>query len=174
MSAITENRWVRLLLVVFIVLVVQLSLVAELRVAGAIGDVMALFAVCAAVVAGPSTGAVAAFVIGIAFDLVLQGPFGLSALAYSLVAWWTARVYGGVLRPTWWLAMATAALGTAGVVVVYALVSGLVGEDWWLGGRLPVVIVVESMLNALLAPAALRILRWVFGNEDRRRLTAAS
>ena len=48
---------------------------------------MLLLAISAGIAAGPEWGALTGFIAGIAFDLVLQTPFGLSALSYCIVGY---------------------------------------------------------------------------------------
>src|SRR4029450_9677936 len=90
-------------LVVVVALVAQIAIVADLRVVGAVGDLMLLVTVAAALTGGPDRGATYGFVCGLAFDLVLDSPFGLSALTYAVVGYGVGVVCGGLFRPTgWW------------------------------------------------------------------------
>ena len=65
----------------------QLAVASRLEVFGVQGDLMLLVAVAAGLAAGPDRGATLGFAAGITFDLLLQSPFGLSALTYALVAY---------------------------------------------------------------------------------------
>ena len=78
------RAFVRLGLVIVVVLLLQLSLISEMHLFTATGDILLLLAISAGIAAGPEWGALTGFIAGIAFDLVLQTPFGLSALSYCM------------------------------------------------------------------------------------------
>ena len=85
----------RVALVIFIVLMVQQTVMVALRIDGAHPDLLWLLPITAALLDGPETGAIVGFWAGLAFDLVLPTPFGLSALVgcvlgYSVGALTTA------------------------------------------------------------------------------------
>ena len=164
-NTIVESTWLRLALVIPVALTLQLSLVAELHLLGATGDVLLLFALVGAMITGSRRGAVFAFVIGLAFDLFLQTPFGLSALAYCLSASIVGRVHNSLYRELWWFAPFTVFVGSAGSVVVWVLIGTLFGVRELLNSHLVGIVLVASGLNAVLAPAALKIMRWVLAAE---------
>jgi rod shape-determining protein MreD len=156
-------------LVMFIVLTLQLSLMPGLRVAGASGDLMLLFALTAAMVGGPDRGALAGFCIGLAFDLFLTTPFGLSALTYCLGAYVVGRIQVGMLRHSALLPVFTVALGTAGTVMLYAVLARVFGLAWVGTGRLWRVVVVESLFSLFFAPITLPICRWAMAGSLEAR-----
>ena len=172
MRDVFESTWLRLALVVPVALTLQLSLVAELHLLGATGDVLLLFALVGAMITGSQRGAVFAFAIGLAFDLYLQTPFGLSALAYCLSASIVGRVHNSLYRELWWFAPVTVFIGSVGSVIVWVLIGTLFGVPELLNSRLIGIVLVVSGLNAALAPAALRIMRWVLAAERPSHLPA--
>src|SRR3954467_14858330 len=156
-------------LVMSIVLALQLSLMPGLRIAGASGDLMLLFALTVAMVGGPERGAIAGFCIGLAFDLFLTTPFGLSALTYSLGAYVVGRVQVGMLRHSALLPMFTLALGTAGTVVLYALLARLFGQAWIGWAELWRVARVEAGFSLFFAPISLPVCRWAMAGSLEAR-----
>ena len=65
--------------------------------------------------AGPSAAPLVGFAAGLAFDLLLQTPFGLSALVVlRSSATSSARSRTSVLRAAWWIPVATAIAGERG------------------------------------------------------------
>ena len=62
---------VRVALVIFVVLMVQQTIMVALRVGGAHPDLLWLLPITAALLDGPETGAIVGFWSGLAFDLVL-------------------------------------------------------------------------------------------------------
>jgi len=146
--------------VVFGALVLQVCLFARFSYEGARPDVMILLAVLAGFLLGPERGAIVGFASGLAFDLVLSTPLGLSALVYTLVGFGVGAVSGGVVRSSRWIVPAVAAGGSAVGVVVYALVGAVIGEPTLEGPSLATIVVVVAAVNALVAPLAARAILW--------------
>jgi rod shape-determining protein MreD len=159
---ILDHPALRVALVVVTTLVLQLSLAPRIRLHSVTADFMLLMGLACVMVAGLERGIVAAFVFGLAFDLVLQTPFGLSALVYCLTAYVVGSVMSGVGKSGWHVNAVTLATATALAVSMYALGGRIFGEPWLRPGRLAWVIVVEALFNAALAPAARRVARWCF------------
>jgi len=159
------RAFVRLGLVIVVVLLLQLSLISEMHLFTATGDILLLLAISAGIAAGPEWGALTGFIAGIAFDLVLQTPFGLSALSYCMVGYVVGRVQTGILRAAWWVPMVTAAIASAAGVVLFAVLEALLGDTHVFDRRLLSVIAVVSILNALLVPPMIRVFRWVFAED---------
>ena len=128
---ITVLRWA---VVLFVTLLLQTTLVARLPLFQERGDIMLLMVIAAAIVGGPELGAVIGFVFGLSFDLVLQTPFGLSALAYCITGYAVGALQSSVLRSTWWIPVLSAIAGSAIGVVSFALLGDLLGQDGLLSG----------------------------------------
>ena len=156
---------IRLPLVIIVALLAQLTLIADMRVFEATGDVLLLLAICAGIAAGPERAAITGFAAGIAFDLVLETPFGLSALSYCIVGYVVGRVQTGILRSAWWVPMVTTALASSAGVVLYVMLEAVLGESDLFDMRLLAVVGTVSILNALLSPFVVRAMRWVFAED---------
>lgn len=159
----------RAVLVVAVALVLQIAVVADLRVAGAVGDVMLLVTVAAALTGGADRGATYGFAAGLAFDLVLDSPFALSALTYALVGYGLGLVCAGWFHPTGWWPVAVAPVAAAAAAAVYTGIGHLVGAPYpW--GDLVGITVAEGLWNAALVLPAMAVLRWahVPGGEPER------
>src|SRR5205807_9679243 len=85
----TARSIVRVAFVIFLVVMVQQTVVVALRVGGAHPDLLWLLPITAALLDGPETGAIVGFWAGLAFDLVLPTPFGLSALVGCVLGYAT-------------------------------------------------------------------------------------
>lgn len=161
---------VRAGVVVLVALVLQVGLLSSFSFEGARPDVLLLVAVAAGYAAGPDKGAVVGFGAGLAFDVVLTTPFGLSALVYTVVGYGVGALSGSVVRIAWWIEPFVVAAASAVGVVVYALVGEVVGQATLQGPSLAAIVVVVSAVNAVLAPLAVRALRWARTDDvDRRR-----
>lgn len=132
----------------------------QLRVFDVTADVLLLVAIASGIAGGPERGATMGFVTGLLADTFLQTPFGLSALVFSLVGWGVGTFQTRILHATWWIPMLTAALATAGGVVLFAVLGFVVGEDELLSFRLVRIVAVTGLWSALLAPLFVRALRW--------------
>lgn len=153
-------------------LVAQAAFVNEVELFGAHGEVLWLVPIVAGLASGPERGAVAGFATGIAADLLALTPFGLTALAMSLVGYGVGAFRAGVLEASWWLPLVSAALGSAIGTVVFALAATVMGEEGLLQGRLARVVLAVVVWNVVLVLPALRIGRWVERDDDRRLLQA--
>lgn len=164
----------RVLVVVALVLLVQLTVGLDLRIAGVHPDLMWTLPVAAALAAGPRVGAIVGFVAGVAIDLLLPTPFGLSALVGTLLGAGTGRV-AAVLASRdadqWWLAPLAAAIGSAAAVIVYAVLGAVLGQEQMLRVDLGAVVGVVALVNALAVKPVARLTAWSLGtSRPRRRL----
>jgi rod shape-determining protein MreD len=159
-------------LVLVLALTVQASFVAEMHVFGAHGEVLLLVPIVAGLTAGPERGAVAGFAAGIAVDLLVQTPFGLTALTYCLVGYGVGALQSGVLRASWWLPIVAAVAGSAVGVVLFAVTVTVVGEVSAVNDELVRVVLAVVAWNLVLMVPALRLARWVEAGGDRRLVRA--
>lgn len=160
---------VRLAVWILVMLVLQVSLFGRFSFEGARPDVMVLVVVAAAFVMGPERGAVVGFAAGLAFDVVLTTPFGLSALVYTLVGWAAGSIGMSLVRTSWWIAPLLFGAASGAAMVLYAVVGEIFGQATLRGPDLTAIVVVVAGLNAVLAPLALRCARWVRTDEHDRR-----
>ena len=154
------NVNVRMLLAVATVTLVHLTVLDEFAPGGIRADALLLVAVLAGMVGGPERGAIVGFLAGFAADLFLQTPFGLSAMAFTLVGFGTGTLQTGILRSAWWIPIAVAFFGSAAGTIVYALVGATVGQTTLVSSRLPLVALVVGLLNAVLALPVQRLTAW--------------
>ena len=151
-----------------VALTLQVAVAPDLRVFGVQGDLMLLIAVAAGLAAGPEQGAAVAFASGIAYDLLLQTPFGLSALTYALLAFVIGSLQDTVLRAAWWIPLAIATAGSVVGVILYVVLGTVVGVEF-LGVSIPKVAVLVGILNAIVAAPTIRAVRWATGTQDSVR-----
>jgi rod shape-determining protein MreD len=154
------------LLVVAVVVLQTTVFSAGLRVFGVMPDLGLVLTVAVACWLGPERGAVFGFVTGLAVDLFLSTPLGVSALAFALVGYGAGIVAGGLLRPSRWSAPTMGALGGFAGGVLFVGISAVAGREELLSLTSVRVILIASVYDALLALAAFPIARWA--TEDRR------
>jgi rod shape-determining protein MreD len=164
-----ENPVLRAPVVLLVVLAVQRSLMVDIRPLGATGDVMLLAAVGAGLAAGPNRGARWGFVIGVLADLLNDTPFGLSALVYTVTAYAVGFIPIELTAASAWLRMMIVAGASAAAIAFYAIVAGVFGVTSAVSLRLPTIILVVAVINALLGPLTVRVQRWALMAGDRAR-----
>jgi len=160
----TSDPRFRVPLLLVSALAVHLTIFSVLRIAGAAPDVMLLVAVAGGLVGGPVRGAVLGFTAGIAIDVFLRTPMGLSALVFTLVGYLVGVVSTGVLTPSWYLPVVTASIASAAGVVLYALVGAVLGEPM-VSRRLVTIVGVVAVGNAILAVPVIRAVTWAMGDD---------
>ena len=153
-------RSARFVLVLLLELTVQTTWLADLRPFDAPGDLLLLMAIAAGLVAGPQRGAFVGFIAGLAIDLVLLTPFGLSSLTYIAVGYAVGAVHGGVLRSAPWIPVAAAFVASCLGVLFYVVLGELVGQPFRLP-HLPTVVLVTAVINTLLVFPAMAVARWI-------------
>jgi rod shape-determining protein MreD len=158
-------------LLLFVLVVLQVTVVSDVQIAGARPDLMLLVGIAAGTTAGRERGAVYGFAAGLVYDLLLTSPFGLSALTYAIVGHLSGVVREAVLRSAWWIPMVSAAAGSAVGVILYVVLGTVVGQQ---AKGLPLIsiVLVVSIVNGLVSPLALRVVGWAVGAGDRRRYGA--
>ncbi len=132
----------------------------QLRLFGVAADVLLLVAVAAGMAGGADWGAGVGFAAGLLADCFLQTPFGLSALTYSLVGYGVGAFQATVLHNSRWITLLTTLVASALGVVLFAAVGTVLGQDHLVAVRLVGIAAVVAVLNAVLAPVAVRVLRW--------------
>lgn len=151
---------IRVLALLVATLVLELTFSAEVSLAGVHPDLMLLLAVAAGLVGGEERGAIVGFGAGLAADLFLQLPFGLSALTLALVGYAVGTLREALLRASAWLAALVAVLASAGGEVLYAIIGAIVGQGQMLNDRLGPIVGVVAGVNGLAVLVMMPAMRW--------------
>jgi len=162
---------IRLGAVLVLALLLQTTVVPDLRVLGVCPDLMLLCTVCAALVGGPELGGIVGFSAGLLADLFLSTtPLGLSALAFSLIGYAVGSVRRTVLQEGWLLPPAATFVASTTGVVTFVLVGVMVGQTQ-LTRVGPVAIVKTALLvgvmNAVIATPVCRVMAWAAAGSRR-------
>ena len=147
-------------LTVLLFVVVQETLMLDLRIGGIHPDIMILLPIVAGIAGGPARGATMGFGAGLVADLFLPTPFGLSALVGSLVGFGVGVATLALDRSALWLAPLVALGASAVYEALYAVLGSVLGQPQMLHVDLFRIIVVVSVTNAVLAVPALRLVTW--------------
>jgi len=159
----------RVALVVTSAAVLQIGLFSQVPVFGVRAMVMLLLAITGGMVLGPDRGAILGFVAGLVFDLLLITPLGLCALVFCLCGFVAGRFQSSVTRSSRARLMANVGVGSAMGYGLLVVVGWVLGKHNMLSDRLAVIVLVVSVSNALLAPIAMRAIRWAW---DQPRVSA--
>jgi len=157
---VTVRHAARVILTVFLFVTVQQTLVLDIRIGGVHPDIMVLLPMAAGLVGGPGRGATMGFGAGLAADLFLPTPFGLSALVGCLVGFGVGLATVALDRSSWWLPTVAALASSAAYEVAYAVFGSVLGEPQMLHVDLVRIVVLVSVVNALLAVPATRLVGW--------------
>ena len=154
-------RYTRPAFVVFVLLTLQTTLLADLDFFGAKGDIMLLLPIAAGINGGRDRGAIVGFVAGLTLDLVVHGtPTGFFALGYTLVGYIVGMAQAGVLRAAWWIPVLTAFGGSVLGVVTLAVVGKFLGLEGLFDRHLLTICLVVAVINAALVLPMMRVVRW--------------
>ena len=155
-----SSRWTRLVLVASVLLGLQTTLFNDMRPFGVMTQVMVLFAACAGVIYGAEIGAVAGLIIGLMYDCVLTTPLGLASLVLGATAFIAGAFPYFVRDSGWWnKAIAVAAASAVGEIL-FPIAQALVGLGGWVQWRIFVVAAVVALVNMMLAPLLMPVVRW--------------
>lgn len=157
---VTPRDAARLTLVVFGFVVVQQTVMLDIRIGGVHPDVMVLLPITAGIIGGPARGATVGFGTGLVADLFLPTPFGLSALVGCVLGFAVGLATVALDRTAWWLAPMAALGGSALYEVTYGALGSVLGQPQMLHVALVRIVVVVSVTNAVLAWPAVRVMAW--------------
>lgn len=150
----------RISVAVFVVLVVQYTLLDSVRIGNAHPDVILLTAGAAGYVGGPERGAGVGFCTGLVADLLLPTTFGLTALVGCLLGFTVGTVTRGLVRSSPWLGVLAMTAATVTGLVAYAVLAALLGQPAALSEELAPALVVATPAAVVLAVPVLGLIRW--------------
>jgi rod shape-determining protein MreD len=160
---------VRVAFVIFIVLMVQSTVMLSVRVGGAHPDLVWLLPITAALLDGPETGAIVGFWAGLAFDLVLPTPFGLSALVGCLLGYATGSLTAAVDPRAAWLKPVAALTGSVAADMLFAVLGAVFGQQQMVQVDFLAVFAVVAVSSVVLVLPVSRLMRWALAGETHRR-----
>ena len=165
----TARSVVRLALVIILVLMVQQTVMLALRVGGAHPDLLWLLPITAALIDGPETGAIVGFWSGLAFDLVLPTPFGLSALVGCLLGFATGTLTAAVDPRAAWLKPVAALTGSVAADMLFAVLGAVLGQQQMVQVDFLSLFLVVAVSSVVLVLPVSRLMRWALAGETHRR-----
>jgi rod shape-determining protein MreD len=160
---------VRVAFVIFLVLMIQQTVMVALRIGDAHPDLLWLLPITAALLDGPETGAIVGFWAGIAFDLVLPTPFGLSALVGCLLGYATGTFTAAVDPRAAWLKPVAALTGSVAADMLFAVLGAILGQQQMVQVDFLSLFIVVAVSSVILVLPVSRLMRWALAGENNRR-----
>ncbi len=151
-----------------VVALVQATFMPHLAIRGVFPDLPVLVVVSWGLLRGSGEGMVWGLIAGIAVDLFSGAPFGAATLALIAVGFFSglgrAVVFAHITLPL--LAMFLATIVYDLIFLLVVQISG--GAVAWIGSLFHIILP-SAILNALLTPVVLAVMRWIhlrFGREE--------
>jgi rod shape-determining protein MreD len=161
---------VKLPLVIFAALLVQLSVVNRIELWGVSGDVLVVVAIAGGFVAGPERGAAIGFATGLAIDLLLSTPLGLTALVFTVVGYVAGMVSVNLIRSSRLTLFALVALSAPTAVGAWVVIGALFGQTYLLEAPVATIALVVTIVALIATPVVTPALRWATTNPDHRMM----
>lgn len=174
MIEILSRPWVRTIAVGFPALALQTTLLADMRIADVVVQLLLAMAIAAGVTAGSEKGALAGFILGLLLDLVLTSPLGLSALVYGAAGLLGGYFHSKTLSNPRWLDAVALLVLSAVASFAYPVFANWVGVEGWISTRIVRVAVVVSFANFVLSPVVIPVMRWTQAVRRDQRLSMSA
>jgi rod shape-determining protein MreD len=165
---VTARSVVRVALVIFVVLMVQQTMMVALRIGGVHPDLLWLLPITAALADGPETGGIVGFWAGLAFDLVLPTPFGLSALVGCLLGYAVGALTTAVDPRTTWLKPVAALTGSVAADMLFAVLGAILGQPQMVQIDFVALFLMISISSVVFVLPVSRLMRWALAGENNR------
>ena len=158
----------KLIPVILVALMLQLTVLVEVRVAGVAPELPVLVAVLAGLFGGAHRGSLVAFVVGLFWDVYLSTPLGLAAVSFALVAYALGGITEDLFHDTRIQTIAVVFVGTAASVSGYALLGAVMGQRGLVDDDLLRIVLLSSVMNALISLPAAPAVRWAMARSNSR------
>ncbi|HEY1446542.1 MAG TPA: rod shape-determining protein MreD [Acidimicrobiales bacterium] len=164
----TARAVVRVAFVIFLVLTVQQTVMVALRVGGVHPDLLWLLPITAALADGPETGGIVGFWAGLAFDLVLPTPFGLSALVGCVLGYAVGALTTAVDPRTTWLKPVAALTGSVAADMLFGVLGAILGQPQMVQIDFVALFFMISISSVVFVLPVSRLMRWALAGENNR------
>jgi rod shape-determining protein MreD len=160
----------RLILIGVIALPIQTTLLADVRFFGVAAQLMLCMSIAAGAIGGSERGAVAGFIFGLLFDLVLSSPLGMLSLLYGLAGFVAGYAHSRtVVNPRWMNALVIGGV-SALATLSHPVLANWIGVEGWISSRLLRVVLIVGVVNALASFFIVPLVRWGLAIRRQQRL----
>lgn len=171
-SSLSRSLLLRVAALSLVVVFFQIGVVSEVPIFGINVDLSPLLVAFIGLLCGSTIGCVSGFAVGLLVDLALLQTLGLTSLIFTLIGFWAGRLREvrdpqAALTP-----LLVGAAATAVALVGYSLMEFMLGVDAPVSLDLLKQIVLEVIVNAVVALPMWALVRWALQGalpEDPRR-----
>ena len=156
----SENRYSRLVLVALLFLALQTTLFNDMRPFGVCLQVMVLLAASSGLARGSQTGAIAGFIVGLMYDMVLTTPLGLCAAVFATIGYLSGFAHSFVHESTWWSRVLLGSLASALGMFLLPIAFTITGASGVLTVNVFKVAFIVAIFNAIFSVPVELLCRW--------------
>ncbi|MET0894633.1 MAG: rod shape-determining protein MreD [Acidimicrobiia bacterium] len=153
-------RRVRLAFVILAAVLLQTTVFTHLRIDDVAPEVGLVCVLAVAYEEGPNTGALFGFCMGLAIDLFLVTPLGLTAMTYAVTGFAVGVFQAGIVRSSPWMPPVLGFLGGLFGGFLFIAIGAMVGQEGFLSAAAIKTVLIAAMLDALIAPIVFPVVRW--------------
>jgi rod shape-determining protein MreD len=168
-ATVTWRAAAKVALVALVLLLVQSTVVLSIDIGGLHPDLLWLLPITAALIAGPEVGALVGFWTGLAFDLVLPTPFGLSALVGCLLGYAMGVATAAVDNRAVWLKPVAALFGAVVADMLFAVLGAILGQQQMVQIDFFSLFMIVAASSVIMVFPVSRLMRWALLGEGGRR-----
>jgi rod shape-determining protein MreD len=151
-------------------ILLQSTVFSQLRLLGVRPELLYLVTILIALQEGPNEGAIVGFTCGLAQDMLLDQPKGITALTLTLLGYAVGMARQYIVSPSPLVPTIVVAIGTAVGVAFYEIVTFLLGQ-FDAGVTYAVrVALLTALYNAVLTPILSPLLRRIIEGSRPRRV----
>lgn len=163
----------RIAIVAFVAVLLQETVISQISIFDSYADITPLVVMSIGLLCGSLPGAVAGFAIGLFVDLALVQTLGITSLLFIVIGYWSGRLRELSDLSHGLIPIATGAGATAFAGVGMTLLQFLLGVDAPISVMLIEQIVLQVLINSLIALPVYEIVRWILyrtlPDDSRRR-----
>jgi rod shape-determining protein MreD len=156
--------------IIITAVLLQSTVFAQLRLLGIRPELLFLVTILVALHEGPNEGAVVGFVCGLAQDLLLNQPKGITALTLTLLGYSVGMARQYIVSPSPLVPTIVVAVSTALGIAFYEVVSFLLGQFESTISYAVKVALLTALYNAVLTPIVSPLLRRIIEGSKPRRV----
>ena len=156
--------------IVITAVLLQSTVFAQLRLLGVRPELLFLVTIVLALLEGPNEGAVVGFVSGLAQDMFLDQPKGITALTLTLLGYGVGMAKQYIVSPSPLLPTIVVAIGTALGMAFYEVVAFLLGSFHLPATEAARIALLTAAYNAVLTPILYPLLRRIVEGSRPRRV----
>jgi rod shape-determining protein MreD len=156
--------------IIILAVLLQSTVFAQLRLLGVRPELLFLVTIILAMLEGPAEGAVVGFASGLAQDMLLNQPKGITALTLTLLGYAVGMARQFIVSPSPLVPTIVVAIATAAGMAFYEVVSFLLGTFDATLTYAAKVALLTALYNAVLTPILYPLLRRIVEGSRPRRV----